>query len=449
MFSITGVVFLLTFSVLFFLSIFRHPFYGVLGYVIIYNISPAGQYWGRPLLEMGLRFNVFMTLAIVLGFLIQHEKIDFKFSLCLQEKFFWLLVLVVWASSFWGLPSFGTPEFHIKLAKIGFFLWLLLRIIDRREKYETFIWCLLLMGFYLGVQALNIDTSRFGRINVGLGGPDFKEGNFLAAHFAMLLPFAGVFFALYRNKIIKFITILNGIFIVNSIVLCRSRGSFLAIMIGVISALYLAPKKFRGGIVILLIVGLIGSFFLLDKGFIQRMGRINTDISDIEEQDASASGRIKAWHAAIAMVGDHPLGIGQGNFSHYVGKYQPDIPGKDTHNTYLRALAELGLPGLSLILLMIWNAFRILRQQKKRIVEHQRHNDLLLHIYAQSISLVIFLSAAMFITEIYIEEFYWILMFPVLIVRIVDRSLSDKEHQINEQPQEVLIRSASTGGCKL
>ena len=126
------------------------------------------------------------------------------------------------------------------------------------------------------------------------------------------------------------------------------------------------------------------------------------------------------------MAADHPLGIGQGNFHRYVGDYQPDIPGKDTHNTYLRALAELGVPGLLLIGAMIWNAFRILRVQKKRVTVNDLSHDLLLYIYAQTIALVIFLAAGMFITETYIEEFYWLLMFPVLLERVVDGQMRER-----------------------
>jgi O-antigen ligase len=103
-----------------------------------------------------------------------------------------------------------------------------------------------------------------------------------------------------------------------------------------------------------------------------------------------------------------------------VGHYQPDIPGKDTHNTYLRALAELGIPGLGLILAMIWNAFSMLRRQKKRIAVNNLPHDLHLHVYALSVALIIFLVAGMFITETYIEEFYWLLMFPVLLERVID-----------------------------
>jgi len=49
---------------------------------------------------------------------------------------------------------------------------------------------------YLGIEAYAAPGWMFsgGRLDVGIGGSDFSEGNFLGAHFAMLLPFLGAMF---------------------------------------------------------------------------------------------------------------------------------------------------------------------------------------------------------------------------------------------------------------
>lgn len=77
------------------------------------------------------------------------------------------------------------------------------------------------------------------------------------------------------------------------------------------------------------------------------------------------------------------------------------------------------------MMLMIWKALRILKIQKKRIEYYDLPKDLLLHVYALRVALVIFLSAAMFITETYIENFYWLLLMPVLLERSVDKAFID------------------------
>lgn len=424
--ALTSLVFFVAFITLLFGSIFYHPILGLIGYVLTYVVAPASKWWGVGFAHMGIRYSLFMAAAIGLGMLLQSKKLNFSSKLYGQETLFLLLICWIFLSSYIGLPGYSGSNFAFKLMKVSIFLWMLIRVVGDLKGYNLFIWGLIITTTYIGFDALGASTAQFGRINRGVGGSDFAEGNFLAAHFSMVLPFAGVYFMQgeWRQKLVLSV---SSILMINGLILCRSRGSFLALAAGTIAALYWAPKGWRSKIVLLVIVGLIGSFMLMDDGFLRRMGRINTDISHVETQDDSASGRILAWRAALSMSSEYPLGIGQGNFTRYVGSYQPSIPGKDTHNTYFRALAELGYPGLLLIVLMILNAFKILRQQKKRIVDHQLPNKLLLHVYALTVALVIFLVAGMFITETYIEEFYWLLMFPVLLQRVVDHQLTLKQ----------------------
>ena len=407
-------------------SMFFHPLLGVIGYAMTYNISPASQWWGVDLAQMGFRYSFFMGAAIAIGMFFHKDKLAWPKGLHRQEVLFLVLIAWIFLTTFTGLPGVGVENFGIKLFKVALFLWMLGRIVTDLKKYETFLWALILIGLYLGYDALGVSTAAYGRLHSGIGGSDFSEGNFLAAHFGMLLPFIGAFF-LQGGRYIKLMLLVTSVFVVNGIILCRSRGIFVAIAVGLVAALWYSPKEYRGKIVALLLIGAIGSFFLVDQGFIERMQRINLDITNIEEQDSSTAGRIMAWKAAFSMASDYPLmGIGQGNFSSYVGNYQPEIPGKDTHNTYLRNLAELGFPGLILFLMMIWTAFQTLRKSLKRIEGFEREATFRLHIFAIKIALVIFLTAGMFITHTYIEELYWLLFFPVLLERAINNE-SEKE----------------------
>ena len=94
------------------------------------------------------------------------------------------------------------------------------------------------------------------------------------------------------------------------------------------------------------------------------MEGIDTNSAQI---DASARGRLLAWEAALSMASDYPLGVGEGNFKKYIGQYNPEMIGRDTHNTFLRCLAELGVQGAFVLLLLIGNAFWILFRLKKKI----------------------------------------------------------------------------------
>jgi O-antigen ligase len=226
----------------------------------------------------------------------------------------------------------------------------------------------------------------------------------------MLLPFLGVFFICGRWKTRIFLVCAAAI-MVDVIVQCRSRGAFLAIIVGAGAALLFAPAGTRKKIYPLILLGALGAFALVDIGFWDRMSKINS-IATEEEEDKSSTGRLLAWRAALSMASDHPLGIGFNNFKVRVGNYQPSIPGKDTHNTYLRCLSELGVQGLLFLALLIWNAMRqTYRLHKRREPEPDSSNYALIA-WATGIALVIYLSAGMFISLTYVEDFYLLLMLP-------------------------------------
>jgi O-antigen ligase len=69
----------------------------------------------------------------------------------------------------------------------------------------------------------------------------------------------------------------------------------------------------------------------------------------------SMQGRLKFWSAALQMFADHPLGVGPGNFAYYYPQYQPDPVhySVDPHSWPLQLLAELGIPGVIILLAIL------------------------------------------------------------------------------------------------
>lgn len=408
-----------------FASIFYHPFIGVLNYIVTYNISPAHRWWGAPLKALGIQYGKVVVASIALGILLHRNNLKYKKLLHKQEIFLILFVIIIWLSHFCGLPQGSlTDRNAIKMTKVLIFLLMFSHIITDLKKYETVIWTMILVGLYQGYAAYIAPswTFRHGRLDIGLGGPDFMEGNFLGAHFAMLLPFIGIMFIKGTWKR-KFICFLAAVFIINGIILTRSRGVFLGCTIGFLTALVFAVKYMKGKrlkIIILAMIGVIGALALTDPGFWQRMTTLEKE--NPEQLDISAKGRVWAWKAALRIVENYPLGIGEGNFKQYVGMFDERIPGKDTHNTYLRCLAELGIPGAIMLGIIILNAFLILKRMWREAVSKQLFGYQW-HIFALVIALVVFIMCGMFITETYIEEFYWLLTFPILLQRCIENEV--------------------------
>lgn len=387
-----------------------------------YCINPTDQWWGQYVPVWGERYSLILGLCTITGAIIRRHDLLKRYTLDYQEILLIIFLSFLWLSRLNILWPDDAESMAVKLSKVSVILLIGGRLISDEKTYNGLIWTFILTGFYLGLETYNAPSRLFfrGRLTTGIGGTDFAETNFLAAHFSILLPFIGIKFLTGGWKI-KGLCILSGGFIFNGMILCRSRGAFLGVVAGGICAVFLSEKRYRKKIFVLMVAGLIAGSFLVDPGFLGRIGSMVTAKNQI---DNSSKGRIEAWKVAMEMVRDRPLGIGEGQFKKLVGTYNPEIPNKDTHNTYLRCLAEIGVQGLLILCLMMINAFRQLSKISKALRGKPSNEKMLLNIFALRIALVIFLTAGFFITETYIEEFYWLLMMPIFLKRIAGREFS-------------------------
>jgi len=404
-------------------SVFFHPIIGLMAYLFTYHVNPLAQWWGSSLPGWTWRYALFLGVATFLGIIFQNKKLKFKSMLETQEILLIIFVGIVGLSVLLGFGREGSGSNVIKMAKILVILMMASHLITTLERYELMVFVLIFSGCYLGIQTYNASDYLFahGRLQEGVGGSDFSDGNVLSGHFVMLLPIIGIMLIKGGWKT-KLLCAVSAVFVLNGIILIKSRASFLALILSIFSALLFSKMVGRKKILPYLIIGLIGGATLMDPGYLVRMDTINTDA---EEMDSSASGRIRFWKIAVAMAYDHPLGVGEGNYINFIEMYDPELKGKDTHNTYLRCLAELGFHGLLVLLLLIINAFRILSTISKGLDQLKNKQIYLWHIYALKLSLIGYLILLNFISATYVEDFYWLLMFPVFL----KRSMENEDYQ--------------------
>ena len=228
-------------------SIVYTPLIGILGYLFSYNINPVGHWWGGVLLDWGIRYSLFLAIATALGLILHRPRpklrgfLNFKYILLIG------FLGLVWLSIPLGFGLNPEESNAVKMTKVIIILLMASYVIINLRRYEIMIWTLIIAGLYLGFEAYGAPDWMFrgGRLNVGVGGSDFGEGNFLGAHFAMLLPFLGAMFLKGRLEELRLFVLLPGVFVTNSIILCRSRGIFLAILVGIISAIIFSIRRQR------------------------------------------------------------------------------------------------------------------------------------------------------------------------------------------------------------
>jgi O-antigen ligase len=161
------------------------------------------------------------------------------------------------------------------------------------------------------------------------------------------------------------------------ILLTQSRGA----IIGLGAALLVLPLTSRRkgrDIMVLTLLIVIGAVFAPAAVWQRMAGLTNVSVEgDMAGVDAegSALSRWQIWEVAGRTIRDNPVfGVGAEMMSvHHSAEANRlglrEKGERDTHSTYLRIAAEMGIPGLILYLLMWAAVFRRVRQVRKAIAQ--------------------------------------------------------------------------------
>lgn len=138
-----------------------------------------------------------------------------------------------------------------------------------------------------------------------------------------------------------------------SLLYSYSRGSWLSFLAGLVVLGWFINRKLTI-IACVAIVAFSGSLITLFPVSVQE--RYTTIfVENEDERDTSAMSRYWLWEIAKTEFAKSPLfGIGFHVF-HHVNPYQ----GKDTHNYYVKILTEQGLIGMTILLTILWRAWRV------------------------------------------------------------------------------------------
>lgn len=161
------------------------------------------------------------------------------------------------------------------------------------------------------------------------------------------------------------------LFLLVVILKTQSRGAFIGLIAGLGPAVAaMAVKRpvllVLGGAVVAAVLSLA-----VPETVWNRLAGIEklADTSTIAQADAegSAEQRLAIQRTALRIAVDHPLfGVGLGAYPLANARYEPGLGRKDTHNTYLNLLAEVGFPGFILWCAMVWSVVRHAYRARQR-----------------------------------------------------------------------------------
>jgi O-antigen ligase len=236
----------------------------------------------------------------------------------------------------------------------------------------------------------------------GIGDDPNEFGAFMLAQ----LPLPLLLMSTEKSKVKKVFLALVTLAVLLCIIRTRSRGAFLGML--VIGPVLLWSIRRRFGHICLAISMLAYAYMNTHVGYWERIA--TTFSQEAIEEDFSATARLQEQGAARALVMKRPLlGVGPGNF--VIGKIQ--LLGYDAqdrwtwvapHNAYFGLAAEIGIPGLLVLLVAIVMTLRALGQAAKSGGPDDEH--LRLTARALRIGLVGFLVAIFFLSEQYNPVLY-------------------------------------------
>lgn len=242
----------------------------------------------------------------------------------------------------------------------------------------------------------------------------FYDPNDFAFLFVCVLPF--VIFNFFKEKgIRKIFLLVSGGLMMAVIILTRSRGGFVGLLVvgGFILLKTLKKNKLLAGFILL---GSIAVFSIVTPaGYWERMETIVEPGDDYNIY--SPAGRIEVWKKGIKLMTENPLtGVGIGNFTTAEGLSHKDVGGKwsTAHNSFIQIGGELGVGGLILFILLFYYLFKSLRRiisidPKIKTLKDSLEVSLIGYItggffLSQAYSMVLYLIAGMIIAFNYVVK---------------------------------------------
>jgi O-antigen ligase len=297
-----------------------------------------------------LRFPLMISGLSILyaGYLFITGSIDFNEKM---TKIFPLLCLFIVIYSFLA-TKISDVSIELVKAFIGFLSGYLIAVATIKKLEHYF----LLIDIWLGSIMFSCTHGilQGGKI---WGSMWLKDENTISLLAAMAMPFAFMLFKNSRSKIKKLFYLLCMAIYVGLTVVAHSRGGALSMGIVMVFLWHVTKNRIRN-LFLVIVVALIGISYLPDY-FVEEMKTLEQGT-----EEGTAADRIYLWGICLEMFSDNPvLGVGPANYPYYFSSYEKGKKyqlgtQRPAHTTPLQWLAEMGIVGATLLLMVLYAFWR-------------------------------------------------------------------------------------------
>jgi len=276
-------------------------------------------------------------------------------------------------------------SFKFVLAKIWFLVtgyFLMTHIFSSQDNVTRFMWLFILslMGVVVYTVAHHAQYGFDMKAGHWVMSPFFKDHTSYGAILAMFIPVSiALLFVRGMSPLLRFVLFTaTGILIVG-VVLSYTRAAWVSLAgAACLGLLLVARFKFR---TLVITAGVVGAFvwtaqddllLALEKNRQESSDNLSEHVSSISNvsSDASNLERLNRWSCAIALFNERPLvGWGPGSYQFVYAPFQRsadrtiistnNADGGNAHSEYLGPLAEQGLPGMLLMIVLVFMVFNL------------------------------------------------------------------------------------------
>jgi probable O-glycosylation ligase (exosortase A-associated) len=320
-------------------SLFQ-PWYGLLIYVSFSILRPEFLwFWSVP---MG-NYSRIIAIALLIGWAI-HGCGDWNFRgarsvvVILLLYFGWQVVRTVLAD----VPDVAWHQVEIQ-AKIFVPVVVGLTLIRSIEQLMQLAWVMALSMGYVAYEATMAYWAGNNWLReTGFGTMDNNSISIGMVAMAGLAFFLAVGETVWYRKLIAFAAAL---FLIHAPMVADSRGGLLALVISAPVAFVLLPKRPQYYLIFALTIAI--GVRLAGPMVVERFASI---FAEDAERDPSAQSRLDLWEDCWDLMKKRPLGVGPDHWPLYAPQYGWPR-GKECHSLWFNTGAELGFPGLGLLIL--------------------------------------------------------------------------------------------------
>lgn len=361
----------------------------------------------------------------------QRERLRFPTLLVV------FLLLLAWCVVGWSRTMFpGTVgDELLSFAKVGLVLLVAANALNSRGRLRVFILFWLACYALYPVRGTLVNYFLHGYTVWGraLWNFIYANANDLAVLTLLQLALCAGVLVTEQRKWIRYLALAGIPVLTLVIVLTQSRGGILGLVTFGVFAVLGHRRRLRA-IGFAAVLG-IAIAMAAPSGVWDRLAGMTklTDTTQLVKADreGSAIERFWIWQTALEIIGDHQVyGVGWGAYMRAHAMYAPwsnehvrRLGGKDTHSTYLNVMAEAGIPGFCLFMVLI--AMPLIAAERTRRRSAQAFPRASQQLYLMEAGTAGYLVTAVFGSFAHVAFFYLYLMLLVATAKVLEAEMRE------------------------